>query len=426
MITNPTEDGQRPRDDDYTLDGLSMLLRAESPNGHRIETFEAGPLVESIHLANAGYDGNLPGEARSERTVLGALFGPAKRLVRKAISWYVDPALDRQRAFNANATRTVNEMKRYIDHLQINEDIQSTIMRRDLSLFRANLLFLNRYLERRMLNFADELTRLRGMRPPDAPGAPGEPADARAGNGDNLVNAIDVLTLEQRIYGSPRAARERQKVYLGYLRGSSGVLALGCGRGELLHLLAAQGIPASGAETNPALVDYCRDHELEVARADSIEYLEAIGDGSVGAVVLSRFAGHQPPSRLLRMLQLCRRKLEDGGVLVIETPNPFSLYAAASYALEDNRSQHPLHPEALKLLCLSCGFDDPDVIFLGPLPPEENLEQVNPAAVGAILEPREQELFQLVNENFEKINRILFSHRDYAVVAWSGEKRGLQ
>jgi hypothetical protein len=81
---------------------------------------------------------------------------------------------------------------------------------------------------------------------------------------------------------------------------------------------------------------------------------------------------------------------------------------------------HPLHPETLKLLCGSYGFRETSVMFLNPLPPEEHLEELQLSVSGAILDPRQQELFHQVNENFGRINRILFSHSDYSVVARRG------
>jgi hypothetical protein len=61
-------------------------------------------------------------------------------------------------------------------------------------------------------------------------------------------------------------------------------------------------------------------------------------------------------------------------------------------------------------------------MFLNPLPPEEHLEEVDAVASGAILESRQQELFHQINLNFSKLNRILFSHRDYAVLTRRGRR----
>lgn len=404
---------------------ITKRLRESSPNGHRIETFDERALMENLHLTNAYYDKNLPGEASSDpRRVLGPFYRFFKRIVWRLTSWYINPAIDNQRLFNAYATRSINEMKRYLDHLQINEDILSTIMRRDLALFRANMLFLVRYLENRMHDFENELELLRSGSTEWAATGPAIVAEGNDGESEakDLLGSLDILSLEQRVHGSPKVVKDRQRVYLPYFRGCRNVLAIGCGRGELLQLLAQEGISVRGVETNPTLVGYCRDHDLDVARVDPLEYLEAVDDCSLDGIALSRFAGHQPPIRLIGMLDLCRVKLADEGVLVIETPNPFSLYVAASYVLENSGRVHPLHPETLKLLCLYYGFVEPEVIFLNPLPPEEHLEELELTSFSATLDPREQELFGLVNENFQKMNRILFSHRDYALVTRLGRR----
>ena len=404
---------------------ITKRLRESSPNGHRIETFDERALMENLHLTNAYYDKNLPGEASSDpRRVLGPFYRFFKRIVWRLTSWYINPAIDNQRLFNAYATRSINEMKRYLDHLQINEDILSTIMRRDLALFRANMLFLVRYLENRMHDFENELELLRSGSTEWAATGPAIVAEGNDGESEakDLLGSLDILSLEQRVHGSPKVVKDRQRVYLPYFRGCGNVLAIGCGRGELLQLLAQEGISVRGVETNPTLVGYCRDHDLDVARVDPLEYLEAVDDCSLDGIALSRFAGHQPPIRLIGMLDLCRVKLVDEGVLVIETPNPFSLYVAASYVLENSGRVHPLHPETLKLLCLSYGFVEPEVIFLNPLPPEEHLEELELTSFSATLDPREQELFGRVNENFQKMNRILFSHRDYALVTRLGRR----
>jgi SAM-dependent methyltransferase len=407
-----------------STDEITRRLRESSPNGHRIEPFDESALMENLHLTNAYYDKSLPGEVTSGHRVLGPFYRFFKRIVWRLSSWYINPAIDNQRLFNAYATRSINEMKRYLDHLQINEDILSTIMRRDLALFRANMLFLVRYIENRMLDFENELELLRRGSAELVPVGPETVAEGDDGEGEtkDLLGALDILSLEQRVHGSPKAAKDRQRAYLPYFRGCKNVLAIGCGRGELLQLLAREGISVKGIETNPTLVAYCRDHDLDVVRVDPIEYLETLEDASLDGIALSRFAGHQPPARLIGMLNLCRRRLSEEGVLVIETPNPFSLYVATSYVLENSGRVHPLHPETLKLLCLSYGFLDPEVIFLNPLPPEEHLEELELTSFSATLDPREQELFNQVNQNFQKMNRILFSHRDYALVTRLGRR----
>lgn len=411
----PTDVGE----DGETLGELSMRLQEKTANGHRIDFFDDVSLMENLHLCNAFYDQNLPGETESRRSGFGPLLMFIKRVTRKLVGWYVNPAMDNQRLFNAYVTRSINEMKRYLDHLQINEDILSTIMRRDLALFRANIVFLNRFIERRMEDLERQVATGRGETGVVPPIEPGD-----GGDESSFLSSLDVLTLEQRVHGSPRMVKERQAFYLQYFRNCKEVVVVGCGRGELLQLLGGEGIDARGVETNPVLSAYCLDNGLKVTREDPVAYIASVEDSSLDGIMLSRFAGHQSPARLVRMLSLCWEKLSGDGVLIIETPNPFSLYAVASYALEDSDRIHPMHPETLKLLCLSCGFMEPTVMFLNPLPPEENLEELELSSRGAIIDHHEQELFHQVNQNFAKINRIIFSHREYAVVTRGGDLVG--
>jgi SAM-dependent methyltransferase len=412
MIRKKRVKDEEPVDEngEDTLARLSANLREKSANGHRIEFFDDSNLMENVHLTNAYYDKCLTGDPSSQRKAAGPFVSFFKRIIRRLVGWYVEPALHNQRLFNAYTTRSVNEMKRYLDHLQIDEDILSTIMRRDLAMFRANIVFLNRYLEGRLQELEGKVA------PGPAVIRDAVPAEAPSHEHDGFLDSLDVLALEQRIYGTPRMVKERQKFYLQYFRDCENVFAVGCGRGELLELLEQEGVEASGVETNLTLAGYCRDKGLSVERADSYEFLEGLDDFSCDGIILSRFAGHQSPDRLVRMLEVCRRKLTDGGVLVIETPNPFSLYAVASYALEDSDRVHPLHPETLKLLCLSAGFVEPTLAFLNPLPPEEQLEELDLSGSESILDPRENELFAKINHNISRLNRILFSHRDYSVI----------
>ncbi len=399
-----------------TLEELCRKLREKLPNAHRLELFDDGPLMESLHEANASYDKNLPGEVASERPVIGPVIKFIRRLVRKLIRWYVDPAIDRQRKFNADLTRTLNEIKRYLDHLQINEDIMSVITHRELSLFRTNIMYLNKFLERRMLDIENEIHSIReaGL------GALGVFSTSGDDDGEETKEAladVDVLALEQKVQGSPKVVAERVHTYLKYLEGSTSVAAIGCGRGEVIKVLEKEGIRVRGSEMNAALADYCRDHGLDVVKMDPFSFISSMEDSSLDGIVLGRFAGYVPISKLFGMLKICRSKLKNNGVLIVEAPNPFSLYGIASYAIEYSENLYPLHPETLKLICESCGYSMPEVVFLGAYPPEEHLENLESALDVRTLNPVEVDLFKRINENFLKINRTVFSHRDYILVA---------
>ena len=86
----------------------------ETPPGPVSTQFDDGDLVNNIHRANFSYDRNLPGE-----TVPGGRFRAwlAAKL-KRVLDWYLEPALQGQREFNAYITRALNDIKRYLDHLQ--------------------------------------------------------------------------------------------------------------------------------------------------------------------------------------------------------------------------------------------------------------------------------------------------------------------
>ena len=68
-----------------------------------------------IHRANFSYDMNVPRESMPGG---GRLQAWLKGKVRGAFDWYLKPALQGQREFNAYVTRALNDIKRYLDHLQ--------------------------------------------------------------------------------------------------------------------------------------------------------------------------------------------------------------------------------------------------------------------------------------------------------------------
>lgn len=399
------------------LNKLIAFIQEMSPNGHRVMPFDDRYLRENLHLANMYHDKSFPGEPSSERKVLGPVVRFLKRLVRKAVSWHTSPALENQRLFNAYVARTLNEMKQYLDYLQVNEDILGTIVHRDLSMLQVVLQNFSGYLQRQMLEFDEELRELAvGQKLPDLTCSIPR---RHPGIKEELLTANQVLDVEQRLHGSLAQAKECSRAYLKYLEGKKLVFSLGCGRGEILQLLSDEGVSARGVEKNPALVAYCRDYDLDVTRDDSLHFLESLEDASVEGVVLSRFVGYEPAARALEAFYMLNRKLVEKGVLIVEAPSPFSIYAGASYGIEGLNGVYPVHPDTLEALCVSSGFTKIAVVWLDfPSTGEDGecLSELNSDLSEAELDPRLVDLFRQTNENFCKLNRLLFHQRGYALV----------
>jgi SAM-dependent methyltransferase len=102
------------------------------------------------------------------------------------------------------------------------------------------------------------------------------------------------------------------------------VLDVGCGEGQFIEELTAQGIRASGVDADPVMVQKCRERGLSVAEANLFDYLPQHPGGFDG-VFCSNLIEHLATPDVLRFLELARAALQPGGVLLIATPNPESL-----------------------------------------------------------------------------------------------------
>ncbi len=163
------------------------------------------------------------------------------------------------------------------------------------------------------------------------------------------------IDFEATFRGSEERVREIQRAYLPLLRGHAPVLDLGCGRGELLDLLAEAGVRASGVDLDAGMVEHARAKGHEVALGDAIAHLRALAPGLLGAVVALEVIEHLPYAGLLELLELARSRLREDGVLLLETVNPHAVQAMKAFWV-DPTHQHPLFPEVMLELCRLKGF----------------------------------------------------------------------
>jgi SAM-dependent methyltransferase len=195
------------------------------------------------------------------------------------------------------------------------------------------------------------------------------------------------------------------------------VVDIGCGRGELLELLAGEGIEVVGVEPDPGMADEARARGIEVHQVLASDYLASVPDGSLGAVVSTHVIEHLPLEVLVDFLETSARKLRPGGIFVAETPNPATLVVLGSHFIMDPTHVWPLHPDLMGFLCESAGFRDVRVDFFSPattlqLPLSNGAASADPA------------LSDRVDEAFARLNHVLFGPQDYAVIATVGERTG--
>jgi SAM-dependent methyltransferase len=220
---------------------------------------------------------------------------------------------------------------------------------------------------------------------------------------------FDYFGFEERFRGSEETIKERQRVYVEYFKDVDWVLDVGCGRGEFLELLAEAGIKAQGVDLDLDMVLYCREKGLDVIREDVYTYLESLADGSLGGLFAAQLVEHLEPSRIIELVNLCQRKLRAGGVLIFETPNPICLTVFSRSFYMDFSHIRPIHPEAMKFLFESAGFENLQAKFSSPV---EACTRIPPLPEVAADAKRVEEF----NRGIERLNDLLYGCQDYAVI----------
>jgi len=225
------------------------------------------------------------------------------------------------------------------------------------------------------------------------------------------LNAYKYVGFEDQFRGSQDEIRKRLTEYVPLFAGARDVLDVGCGRGEFLDLLREAGVIARGIDINAEMVEVCRARGLDAATADALGALEEAADGSVGGLFAAQVVEHLEPNYLLRLLDTAFHKLRPGSRIVLETINPACWFAFFESYIRDITHVRPIHPETLKYLLTASGFQQVEVSFRAPYPEHEKLQ---PAAGGGT---DVADLIETVNANAEKLNRLLFTHLDYAAIA---------
>ena len=213
--------------------------------------------------------------------------------------------------------------------------------------------------------------------------------------------------LEERYRGSRDEIKQRLLIYRNDLRaarertGASGlVVDIGCGRGELLEVLAEDKFQAIGVDFNPIQLDAARRQGVTVVEADALDYLRGLADQSVLAVTGIHIIEHIPFPQLVNVMQEVVRVLKKGGIAIFETPNPHNLIVGATTFYFDPTHIRQLPPEVMQILFEATGFSQ---VETRPLHPYENFDYI------------------VKHHNINPdVAMLLFGPQDYAVIGVMG------
>jgi SAM-dependent methyltransferase len=240
------------------------------------------------------------------------------------------------------------------------------------------------------------------------------PPDAGSTGSAPVVDSYKYVGFEDRFRGSQDDIRARLEPYVAMFRGASDVLDVGCGRGEFLDLLRADGITARGLDLNHEMVEVCRERGLDVSEGDLVGYLDSLPDSSLGGLIAIQVVEHLEPAYLMRALDLAYHTLRPGSRIVLETINPACWFAFFASYIRDLTHVRPIHPETLQYLLTASGFERATIEWRSPYPVAEKLQPVAPAATSE--SPAMKDLRDTINANVKRLNGLLFTHMDYAAV----------
>ena len=345
--------------------------------------------------------------------IRGVVLIPLKFVLRKLMRWYVEPLAADQRAFNASVLRLSDSLLERIEErfetvaqtsTQAIQTVAGDLERLGAAQAEAN---------QRVTTLADELDdRLVRVerRPAGEPRPSGAPAAAPT-PATSAAPAFDYFAFESRMRGPRSLILERQKQYVDAFREAAPVLDVGCGRGEFLALLAEAGVEARGVDLDADMVAFCRAEGFDVTEGDAIAYLGGLDEGSLGGIFAAQVVEHLEPGPLTAFLDLAASRLRPGGVLLLETINPLSLFALRNYFADLTHAQ-PLIPETLSMLVKQAGFGEVEIRFQNELGQEQLLEPVELPP-----EPRFDDARRALEANRARLNEVLFGPQDYALVA---------
>jgi O-antigen chain-terminating methyltransferase len=372
----------------------------------------------------------------SQIPVVAPIATSFKRAVRSSVRWYMTGIMQQVEAFGANVIHAIGLIaerlrgleERSLDRDGLREEIsqifseEAADLRAGMDSARDATESLSRRLDELEAEVGGSRPRdrlalversLRSLREQVDTGASPEVKTVPRVRSWQVESALDYFDFENQFRGSEESIRARQSTYVDEFRAVPGpVVDLGCGRGEFLELLSAAGIEAYGVDRHPDMVARCVEKGLDARQGEALEHLSSVEPGRLGGIFSAQMIEHLEIRDVPGVFELSADALAPGGRLVIETINPESLIVFASAFYVDLGHLRPLHPLTLRFLAEKTGFRDVRVEYFSP-PPEE----ARPAEVPATGHAPLDQVVEAVNENFRRVDQLVFGPQDYAVIA---------
>lgn len=221
--------------------------------------------------------------------------GEVKRVLRKAMAWYLEYLAQQVTAFSTSTVRALRTLAERTTHLE---------------------------------------EQLAQWRPAEDDGR------------DRPAEAPDLSEWEQPVLGHLAGVTGR-------------VLHAECGGGAMVQTLRGAGIDAYGVDPRGPLVDAAVAAGLEAWPDDPVSHLGAVAEGSLAGLVLSGCVDRLPLGRQRLLVELAAAKLAPGGRVAILAVNPERWPEAVPALEADLAPGRPLHAVTWAHLLGRARFENP-------------------------------------------------------------------
>lgn len=207
--------------------------------------------------------------------------------------------------------------------------------------------------------------------------------------------------------------KARQSVYLPVVeallqRVPKKIVDIGCGRAEWLELLAGRGLTAVGLDLNDEFVARGQQAGLSVIKGDATDYLGQQPDQSYALVSAFHVVEHLGFEKLLTFMKEAHRVLDDGGAMLLETPNPANLVVGACNFYLDPTHERPIPSILLSFAAEFSGFEHVVVVPVNRDFLQNDLELLPTELSGA----------SVVNKVVSALDQNFMQAPDYAIIAF--------